>query len=78
LESITQGVETDLSAREVLGLIRMQLKDMSEWEITMLSMDGESAYKTTYTYSDSTVYVMLPYQDSITEIQHAVKDVMDQ
>jgi hypothetical protein len=47
-------------------------------EITMLSMDGESAYKTTYTYSDSTVSVMLPYQDSITEIQHAVKDVMDQ
>jgi anionic cell wall polymer biosynthesis LytR-Cps2A-Psr (LCP) family protein len=34
LESITQGVETDISASEMLGLIRMQLKDMSEWEIT--------------------------------------------
>jgi hypothetical protein len=44
----------------------------------MLSMEGESAYRTTYTYRDSTLYVMLPYQDSVKEIHRAIADIMGQ
>lgn len=76
LTSITDGIETDLSPREMLGLIRMQLGDMADWKISTISLNGESAYKTTYTFRNTTAYVMVPYEDSIEAAQRAIDDIL--
>jgi LCP family protein required for cell wall assembly len=65
LEAITENVHMDIPTDMITSFIQMQLSDTSEWHILSISLDGSSAYKTTYSYPTQELYVMLPYYDTV-------------
>ncbi len=74
---IAEGIETNLSAKEMKGLIRMQLSDMKSWDISIISLDGYDEYAYTYSGGDQELYVMVPYEDSINNAQEEINNIMN-
>ncbi|MFA0814888.1 MAG: LCP family protein [Anaerofustis sp.] len=72
LNAISGTFETNLSSGQITSLIQMQLTDMSEWTIAQQYLNGSDAHKTTYTYNDESLYVMVPYENTVEDASAAV------
>lgn len=66
LSAIDGKYQTNMSTKKITSLIKMQLNDMSTWNITSYSLSGTDSNNYTYTYNQL-LYVMEPNKDSITE-----------
>lgn len=60
IESVSNSIKTNMSAKDITDLIKMQLKDMASWNLAMIHVSGEGASKTTYSMPSRKTYVMLP------------------
>lgn len=73
LNSIKQSMSSNFLAN-VAPLIKMQLKDMADWNIVSYHVVGSNGHELTYSYPNNTSYVMLPDEESI----QTAKDLMQQ
>ena len=71
LSSVTSNTKTNVSKSEISSLFKMQLNDMSPWDIDNISVDGTGSYRSTYSYS-SRIYVMIPDETTVTEAKTAL------
>jgi hypothetical protein len=55
----------------------MQLTDMSEWTIAQQYLNGSDAHKTTYTYNDESLYVMVPYENTVEDASATVASLLN-
>jgi len=76
LQSVSEGVETDLSKQEISYLIQMQLTDMAKWNVTSISVDGTGANMSTYTCGSEKLYVMVPNQKIVQNAKDAINNIM--
>lgn len=77
LDSIGQTVQTNFTSEELYGLVKMQLKDMAEWDIRSYSANGKGTYAETFTVKGREVYVMVPDQTTIDTAKQLIKDTLD-
>lgn len=73
LNSIKQSMSSNFLAN-VAPLIKMQLQDMADWNIVSYHVVGFNSHELTYSYPNSTSYVMLPDEESV----QTAKDLMQQ
>ena len=59
LDGLSESFETNMSPNDMTSLIRMQIDDMSPWDIKSNNVTGKGAMKTTYTIGSK--IFMLPY-----------------
>lgn len=76
LESISQTVQTNFTSDELYGLVKMQIKDMAEWDIRSYSVTGKGDYDITYTISDREVYVMVPDMNTVNEAKQLIENTL--
>ena len=78
LNSIQGSFETDMSSNDITSLIKMQLNDMSGWQIMnqQLSGTGNSSSPVYSMPSAKGVYVMIPNQDSITQASNKINQMV--
>lgn len=76
LESIGQTVQTNFTSDELYGLVKMQIKDMAEWDIRSYSVTGKGDYDITYTISDREVYVMVPDMNTVNEAKQLIENTL--
>lgn len=78
LNSIQGSFETDMSSNDITSLIKMQLNDMSGWQIMnqQLSGTGNSSSPVYSMPSAKGVYVMIPNQDSITQTSNKINQMV--
>ena len=50
MDGLSESFETNMSPNDMTSLIRMQIDDMSPWDIKSNNVTGKGAMKTTYTY----------------------------
>ncbi len=67
LSAVSDSFQTSLSTSEIQSLVRMQLNDMSSWDIQTYSLDGSGASRSTYSYGSTPLYVMIPDQSTVTQ-----------
>lgn len=67
LNAVSGSFQTSLSTSEIQSLVRMQLNDMSGWDIQTYSLNGTGASKSTYSYGSTPLYVMIPDQSTVTQ-----------
>jgi LCP family protein required for cell wall assembly len=68
LNSLKDTFQTNMTENDIQKLIKMQLNDMASWNITSYSLDGyDGEYEYTYSHPFQKLYVMHPYEDTITE-----------
>lgn len=67
LSAVSGSFQTSLSTSEIQSLVKMQINDMSSWDIQTYSLDGTGASKSTYSYGSTPLYVMIPDQSTVTQ-----------
>lgn len=76
LNSLEDNFQTSLTQKEITSLVKMQLGDMSGWDIRQQSVKGSGGMTPVYSMPNSNVYVMYPDQDSVVEATQNIYDVM--
>ena len=74
MNAIGESFETNMPEDQILSLIRMQLFGKKEWSISTFTVDGTSAFRSTYTAPGMELYVILPSTDAV----NAAKEKMEQ
>ena len=77
LNSIEGEFQTNLSYKKITSLIKMQLNDMSSWNVTSISLDGSNGRGVTYSGGNQELYVMLPDWNTVDEASSTIKAVID-
>lgn len=75
LSAIDGKYQTNMSTKKITSLIKMQLDDMSPWNITSYSLSGVDARNYTYTYNQS-LYVMEPDIESVSEAKQLIQSTL--
>lgn len=76
LSAIDGKYQTNMSAKKITSLIKMQLKNMPSWNITSYSLTGSDSNNYTYTYNQL-LYVMEPDKDTVNEAIQLIDKVLD-
>ncbi len=81
LSAVVNSVSTNMTVDMMTSFLQMQLTDMAAWDIRSISLDGTGAYRYTYSYGSSELYVMMPDEEllasTITEINTILNGAAD-
>lgn len=77
LDSISGMFTTNLSSENISDLVKMQLSDMSEWNIKTFTVTGTSAQKTTYSSGATELFVMIPDYTTVDKAVTLIDKVVD-
>lgn len=78
LSSLENNFQTSLSQKEITALVKMQLDDMSGWDIQRQNVVGTGDMLPVYSAPNSYVYVMHPDQDSVVAATQEIQRVLKQ
>ena len=76
LNALSDKMQTNMDASKIKELVKMQLDDMSGWDISSISLDGSGTYATTYYYPSTELYVMVPNQDTVNNAKASIEAIM--
>ncbi len=76
MNSISGCFTTNMPQDKIASLVRMQLNDMSAWNISSISVDGTGASKTTYSVPSKRAYVMIPDENTVQAAKDAITAVL--
>ncbi len=78
LSSIEGSFETNMSSREITSLIKMQLNDMSSWDIYQVQLSGSGQMMTGGSYMpNNRLYYMIPDESSINECSSLIQQMVN-
>lgn len=76
LTSLSNFYVTDIPKGLITQVVKNQLDDMSSWTIESQSVSGSDASLPTYTAPKSKRYVMIPYQEDVTNAHNKIEEVL--
>ena len=77
LNSIEGKFETNMSQKQITSLIKMQLDDMSSWNVVSISVDGSNGKGITYSGGNQELYVMIPDWNTVDEASSTIRALLD-
>lgn len=78
MDGLSESFETNMSPNDITSLIKMQINDMSPWEVKTNNVTGKGAMKTTYTYKKKHLYVAIPDEPSVEEAKNMIKQIFEE
>ncbi len=77
LKSLEGMFEISLTSDQISALVKMQLKDMSGWDVQSFAVTGTGAYGETYSAPGQELYVMHPNEDTVNFAKGLIQKVLD-
>ncbi len=77
LSGITDNTKTNISYTDISDLVRMQLNDMSSWNIKSIAVDGTGSSKPSYASGGEVLYVMLPDMETVEQAKSEITVVLN-
>ena len=78
LDHIDGCFETNMTSDEITSLIKMQLSDMSSWDIQQIQLQGHGAMLTGGAYMPGNrLYYMIPDEESVSQCVAQIKEVQE-
>lgn len=77
LESMVGIAQTSISSEEIYGLVKMQLKDMSEWNFQTYTVTGSGANSVTFSMPTYSTYVMVPNEETVETAKQLINNVLN-
>lgn len=74
LDAVSSSIATSMSSEQITDLIKMQLSDMSGWNIVTYSADGTGASEVTYSIP-TPKYVMVPNMDTVNQAKEYLRQI---
>lgn len=78
LGAVRDQMRTNMLDDDIAALVKMQLNDMSGWEIETSSITGTGTSAMTYSGGNRKLYVMVPNDNSVLEAVEKIKKITDQ
>lgn len=72
IDSVSDGVDTNFSMEQVQSLIKTQLRTNAQWNIYSVAAEGEGAKDVCYSSGDMLLYVTMPDETSVANIQDLI------
>ena len=76
LSSLENMLATSLDSSDISALVKMQLSDMSSWNIKSFAVSGTGGYSTTYSASSMRLYVMYQNESDVAQATELVNKVL--
>lgn len=76
MDAIAGSFETNMPRSQIAALVRMQLSDMAQWNITSYTSSGQSMYAETFSMPGQDLYVIVPDEKSIAEAKEQINAVL--
>lgn len=76
LDAIGSDMQTNLGNKDISKLVKMQIADMGEWNIEMISAKGKGTYSSTFSMGSQQLYVAIPNEDSVNEVKAEIDKTM--
>lgn len=73
LKTVSKNFQTNMSAKQITALCKMQLDDMAQWKVKFANANGTGAMRTTFSYQSRKLYVCLPDYNSVDKISKRIK-----
>lgn len=77
MNGVSDSFQTNLSTNDISKLVKMQLNDMSGWNVVSYSATGTGDTNTTYSMPTTSTYVMIPDESSIATAKEKIQAVFD-
>lgn len=75
LDSVSESFSTNLDTKSINKLVRMQLSNMSGWDIESQNLIGTDLYtKNTYTFPEFNLYVMKQDENSVSSAKEKISE----
>lgn len=76
LNALDGTFETSLTTDDIMGLVKMQIDDMSSWKVSSYNVTGSGAMLPTYSYPNLNLYVMNPDFNTVNEAVNKLDQVL--
>lgn len=76
LNAVEDNFQTSLTQKDMTSLVKMQLGDMSGWDIRTQSVTGTGDMIPVYSIPHASAYVMHPDQSSVVAATQSIQDIM--
>lgn len=77
LDSLKGSFQTNMEYTKMVDLVRMQIAEPAEWNVTSISVDGSGSMERTYSMGKTLLSVLIPYSGSINKAESMIKSVLD-
>lgn len=77
LDSLEGAFQTNMDYTKMIELVRKQISDGAEWNITSISVDGLGSSERTYSMGKTRLYVMIPYAGSVNKAASMIDEVLE-
>lgn len=77
LTSLKDSFITNMPQKRITSLIQKQLETKSKWTITNYYLDGNNSREYTYSYKANKLYVMIPNENKVKEVNNLIKNIME-
>ena len=76
LDSLEGTFETDMPYSTIASLVRQQIAEGSQWDISSYAVTGTGSHGSTYSMGSRQLYVMIPNQESVDKASQLIQRVM--
>ena len=77
LDSLKGSFQTNMEYTKIIDLVRMQIAEGGEWNISSLSVDGAGSMERTYSMGKRLLSVLIPYAGSVNKAKSMIKSILD-
>lgn len=75
MTAISGSFETNMPEDQIAALVKMQLSDMAQWNITSYTTDGASMYAETFSMPGQELYVIEPDPAAVEEAKRLIQNI---
>lgn len=76
LNALEGTFQTNIGQQTIRQFINMQLDDMKKWQVESISVDGNGDIRPTYSMGATSLYVMVPDQQSVDAAQEKIQEYL--
>ena len=68
---------TNMSEDDIYSIAKYQLNKNPKWSIENKNVYGSNGFETTYSMGKTKLYVMIPNEESVTEVKQHLNEVLE-
>lgn len=77
IDSLNGKFTTNMDLNELSSLIKYELNDLKNYTIKSIQLDGYGEMGRTYSYPNEDLWIMIPYEDTITNAKDMINKVLN-
>lgn len=78
LNSLDGAFLTNMPSNTMKSFIKKEISKRRDWKFESNTLNGTDGSEFTYSYKNQKLYVMIPYEDSVSDAQNKIKEILEE